>query len=546
MGWRGAGPSGTNPIVRLARPNGWDFMDSIQARANPQRSPISSNDSMKGRKDMTCKGSCVAVAMLIVLFSAPHLHAQGKPDFSNYEYSVTDGGAFGLYKPKGWRIGSQTYPNGRMVFVTEQRDLSYASVLFLEKIDSNLDSVGFAGTTLKNVMTQMPNLKILDARSSRDRMHTVVKYQRPGSQNILIEGKYCFNIKHPTALVTGYEAPAAQLREMISTLMTVIANITILDDQAYRTRAARTNSGKSIVPPLRELSAQDNTCRLMVPEGWNLIAAKGAAVCASPDESAGFIFTTVGFVARSRIPYFDSSKIPGLHYEYMRPIDALIVAARQTGSTNHKVLERHANPSAAMEGSAFLKKQVDAEVVLISYRNRKGVSCIGYYDVVGSVPDNAGQWGIIPMGFWAPSDQFARYLPSLIEIAESFQINDQWASDYVRQGMAKVREMMATTSSMMSRYAEEIRQSNLATHQNRMRSSDYISYKFSTYMRGEQDWVSSLEGGSVVTSNHSGLTVNGRTTIEGPPFNYYNFQGEKYGLIPVDSSPEVFQAVMGH
>jgi hypothetical protein len=111
--------------------------------------------------------------------------------------------------------------------------------------------------------------------------------------------------------------------------------------------------------------------------------------------------------------------------------------------------------------------------------------------------------------------------------------------------MAKVREMMKTTSSMMSRYAEEMRQSSLASHQNRMRSSDFISYKFSTYMRGEQDWVTSSEGGTVLTSHHWGLTVNGRTTIEGPPFNYYNFQGEKYGLIPVDSSREVYEAVKG-
>jgi len=163
----------------------------------------------------------------------------GKPDFSNYEYCVTDDGTFGLYKPKGWKTGTQKYSNGRMVFVSDQKDLSYASVLFLEKIDSNLDSVTFAGATLKNVMKQMPNLKILEARSSRERMRTVVKYQRPGPQNILIEGKYCFNVKRPTALVTGYEAPAKKLKEMVPTLLTIIANITILDDQAYRTRASQ-------------------------------------------------------------------------------------------------------------------------------------------------------------------------------------------------------------------------------------------------------------------------------------------------------------------
>jgi hypothetical protein len=301
-----------------------------------------------------------------------------------------------------------------------------------------------------------------------------------------------------------------------------------------------------MILPMKEASAPDNTCRLLLPDGWNLIAGNGAAACSSPDESAGYIFTAQGFVARSRIPYFDSSKIPGLHYEYMRPIDALIVAARHMGSSNHRILERYPNPSWAMQASVFLRKQMDAEIALISYTNRKGAPCIGYYDVLGSTPDNAGQWGIMPLGFWAPANEFSRYLPSLMKIAESFRINEEWASEYVRQGMVKVREMMGKTSSMMSRYAEEMRQSNLAGHQNRMKSGDFISYKFSTYMRGEQEWVTSLEGGTIVKTDHWGLSVGGKSVVEGPPFNYYNFQGEKYGLIPVDISREVFEAVKGY
>ena len=97
----------------------------------------------------------------------------------------------------------------------------------------------------------------------------------------------------------------------------------------------------------------------------------------------------------------------------------------------------------------------------------------------------------------------------------------------------------------MSRYAEEMRQGNLASHQERMRSGDFISYKHSTYMRGEQEWVTSVNGGTIVTTDHWGLSVGGRYAAEGPRFNYYNFEGEKYGLIPVDSSREVFDAVKG-
>ncbi len=149
------------------------------------------------------------------------------------------------------------------------------------------------------------------------------------------------------------------------------------------------------------------------------------------------------------------------------------------------------------------------------------------------------------MGFWAPQDHFARTLPSLIQIMESFQINQQWAADQVRQGMERVQELMKKTSSMMSKYAEEMRQSSLAGHQNRMKSSDFISYKFSTYMRGEQEWVTGLEGGKIYKTDHYGLSSGGKTIVEGPPFNYYNYQGEKYGHIPVDISREVYEAVKG-
>ena len=127
------------------------------------------------------------LGLLIVMFSPQGLHAQKTPVFSNYEYYVTDDGTFGLYRPKGWQVGTQRYPNGKMVFVTDEKALSYANMIFLEKIDPNQDSVTFAGGTLKNVRKQMADMKILEARSSQDRMHTVVKYQRSGPKNTLIE-----------------------------------------------------------------------------------------------------------------------------------------------------------------------------------------------------------------------------------------------------------------------------------------------------------------------------------------------------------------------
>jgi hypothetical protein len=61
-------------------------------------------------------------ASLIAVIPPQELNAQAKPAFSNFEYHVTDDGNFGLYKPKGWKVGTQKFPNGRMVFVGLKSD----------------------------------------------------------------------------------------------------------------------------------------------------------------------------------------------------------------------------------------------------------------------------------------------------------------------------------------------------------------------------------------------------------------------------------------
>jgi len=486
-----------------------------------------------------------AVIPLVLAFTQETLPA-GDNAFSGFEFYVTDDASVGLYKPKGWPVGTQAYPNGKMVFVTDPRDLSLANMILLEKVDPALDSVAFAQATLKNMRKQMPDLKMLESRSSTDRTRTVVKIERKGPGGVLIRGKYCFNVKVPLASMIGYEAPAKDFRKTVPTLLTILSNIQILDNQAYGKMKARMKHGPPPLLKMNRVTARDGTCRLLVPAGWNLRAGHGLAICTTPDENSGFIFTTIQFVGQSRIPHFNSSNIPGdLRHNYMRPVDALVVAMRHLGSRNHKVLERHANTKWAGQASRLLNRGTDAELALISCTSKNGAPVVGFYDVLGLHPTNAGQWSIIVMGLWAPEDQFSRLLPSLMKIAGSFSINEQWASNYVRQGMENLKRMMRDTSSMMSRYAKEMRQTSLAGHQNRMKSSDFISYKFSTYMRGEQEWVTGLEGGKIYSSDHRGLSSGGRTLIEGPAFNYYNYRGDTdYGHIPVDSSREVFEAVI--
>ena len=67
---------------------------------------------------------------MILWFSPQSSHAQKPPDFSGYEYYLTEDGAFGLYKPKGWKVTTQKYSNGRLVVANDPKDSTYVNAFF--------------------------------------------------------------------------------------------------------------------------------------------------------------------------------------------------------------------------------------------------------------------------------------------------------------------------------------------------------------------------------------------------------------------------------
>jgi len=136
---------------------------------------------------------------------------------------------------------------------------------------------------------------------------------------------------------------------------------------------------------------------------------------------------------------------------------ALIVAARQTGSSTTKVLDAVPIRSGYGRGSMFTNRQVECRDGLISYKNRRAFPVSATTRWWAARPDNAGQWGIIPMGF------FGRLSPSWPIPAFPHQIvrklPDQpgWASNMSRRE-AKVDNMKRRHRSMY-RYSQEMRAS---------------------------------------------------------------------------------------
>jgi hypothetical protein len=231
----------------------------------------------------------------------------------------------------------------------------------------------------------------------------------------------------------------------------------------------------------------------------------------------------------------------------MMPADALAVLLQAYGASGIQVVERSSNPAKASQIAAGLRRGADAEIVILTYTTKKGARVRGYFDVASLRPLYSGQWGLMMMGTWAPDAEFDRWLPTLVQMSESFQINLEWARQYIQAGLANLRRLMKETAAKAAKAAQDIRNASNAAYEERQRSQAYIDYKRTSYIRGEQEWIAGAEGGKMVTTDAWGMRRNsGEYVAEGQDFNYYNYRGQDYGLTPVDASREVYESVYGH
>ena len=137
-------------------------------------------------------------------------------------------------------------------------------------------------------------------------------------------------------------------------------------------------------------------------------------------------------------------------------------------------------------------------------------------------------WSLQHLTVTAPVDRFEASAPTFVAMLQSYRIDDEFAKRYVAEGMARLRQMQRDTARIIAKNASDIRSMMQAAYDERQRSQNYIDYLRTGYIRGETDWISSMEGGSVYHTDSWGTrnTATGEY-YEGQPYNYFNFQGQK-------------------
>jgi hypothetical protein len=226
----------------------------------------------------------------------------------------------------------------------------------------------------------------------------------------------------------------------------------------------------------------------------------------------------------------------------MPPHQAWRLLTEQTGSVSRlqfeKVIPRQ-DIVQEMARGGYTAGPVAVEELIYTC-DVKGRRCKGYTFGFSFGSRLGTNWTFRHMTVGAPVDQFESLVPTFSAMTQSFRFNERWMANYIAQGTQRLRQLQQQTASIVSRNAEDIRRMMQAAYDERQKSMDYIDYQRTNYIRGQQDWVSSMEGGTVYHTDSWG-TKNSATGeyYEGQPYDYVHFKGKnpKYSeeMTPIDS-----------
>jgi hypothetical protein len=445
---------------------------------------------------------------------------------------VTDKASFVLYVPKGWKV--QEAADGQAIQVIASDPSGRSSVFFSTGADPQGANVtSLAKREAAKLGRAAPDLEIRNAFASRDGSALAFDGTYSPQKRGKTEFRSWVSLQGGQFACARIEAPAGQLTAMKPTLLTVLSNIRVMKG-AVAPAAAAVPVKVQLVP----YRLRDGSASFVIPQGWQCQDhGKGTFVAGNPG-GYSFISGSVDLLT----PQMRVNQPGILVSPYLAPGQAWqFITARYGLASNmrfEKVIPRA--DMARQMGQVYTAGPVTVEELIYTFTNKEGQPCKGYTFGISFGSRLGTNWSFRHLTVTAPAERFGPWAGSFADMLGSYKINERWAQDYAAQGARRLREMQQQTSAMVARNAQEIRQMMQAAYDERQKSMDYIDYQRTSYIRGQQDWISSMEGGAVYRSDSWG-TKNTSTGEywEGKAYDYYHFEGKnpKYNeqMQPVDS-----------
>ena len=430
---------------------------------------------------------------------------------------VTEQATFVLYMPEGWKAMEGVRENFKTLLATDATGL-YTSAMFYGISPTGKDVLALAGFFANGMRNQYADLNIKKTRVSRDKKKIILDGVYTDQKNTRKEFRVWIKGGDGNFTYSRIEAPEGQLAESKQLLLTILSNVRILKGATQ----VKSDAGRV---SLVKRSLNDGSATLQIPQNWKFQSVgKGAFIAKDPNGPASFIVGTVEVLT----PQY-GARVPGaIVSNYLPPHQAMqFIAGRLGFASNMEFIQ--VNPRQDLNqkiGQVYTTGPVQTEEFVYTY-NASGRKCKAYSFGISFGSRMNTNWRLWHITVAAPLEEFEPMVPNFITMVQSYKINDRFAQNYISQGMARLRQMQQDTARIVSRNAQDIHQMMQAAYDERQKSTDYIDYQRTSYIRGTSDWISTMEGGTVYQSDRWG-TKNTATGdyYEGQPYNYFNFSGK--------------------
>lgn len=471
---------------------------------------------------------CCLLSVLLTAGMTP------KPSYSQspaMKKIVTNQATFVVYVPEGWEAAEQSHGTCRTLTIADpgsgaEAALAHAVVTEGEPIDVLI-------SLWKTGLPQVNHVQLREAYISDEGRRIVLdgSYERGPGGRKTFRAWLCKG--DGVATISRIDAPDGEFENQKQQLLTVLSNVRITKGSML------IRSDTAVEEPLSEHRLADGSARFLLPQQWEV---KDFGTCSfvatAPSEASCFIVGKVQFLTPAL-----GVRAPGVPVsEYLPPHKALQLVATQGGlARDVRFLEVIPRTDINQQiGAVFTAGTVQAEEFVYTATSPAGVRTKGYTFGVSFRSRWDLEWQLWHMTVSVPEEDFADRAPMLARMMLSYRINDDFAARYIADGIARLRVLQRQTSELVARNASEIHSMMQAAYEERQRSWDYIDYQRTSYIRGQQDWISSLEGGRVYHTDSWGtLNTDTGAYYEGTAYDYVHFDGEspRYHemMTPVDS-----------
>lgn len=445
---------------------------------------------------------------------------------------VSKQGNFVAYVPQGWTV-NENLSNGCLTVQVQDPKQQFQAT---KMVGANLlggDVLALAGAFVQTARRQYPDATLGNVWASQQQDCVAFEGTYMDPRRGPREFRCWVTGKGRDFVLSAIEAPRGRLTTERTRLLNIQANIRVMKGAVGSKPAVPT------AQPLRSQRLSDGSAIVGLPAGWTCrTIGAGAFVAEAPNGGGSFCVASVSVIS-PRL----GVRVPGAFIsERLQPAAAVRFLGQQSGlatAIRFEEIKPRADLAAQMR-RVYTVGPVDAAELVYTFTAADGNRRKGYSLAVSLGTRLQTNWALWHMSVSAPVGQFDAMLPTFVAMIESFRVDDQFAMNYVAQGMARLRQLQKETAAKIAQNARDIRAMMQAAYDERQRSQDYIDYIRTQYIRGESDWISTVEGGAVYHTDSWGTrnTATGEY-YQGSPYDYVRFRGKnpKYNelMTPINS-----------